>query len=243
MMEDTTKQKRFYFYRDQLVVIALAFAMTAAIILVLGMITGKTIARRRTVARAASAVTIPVTPPTRADSAPEAQPGNNSVSKNAAKDTTPQRADKRSPKGVEPQEKSAKADSTKPAPTLNQPTKTRPQVAAGGLPEKAVSAPTGQEERQAATAARKAAADQIWTIQVKSSTDRTFADNWVDRLKAKGHEAYMVEADVKGQTWYRVRVGQLNTRQEAETLQSTLEAQEGLGGTFLFRIDKSRTPH
>jgi cell division septation protein DedD len=221
MMEDTTQQKRFYFYRDQLVVIALAFAMAAAIILVLGMITGKTIARRRTVARAASPVTIPVTPPTRADSAPEAQPDNNSVSKNAAKDTTPQRADKRSPKGVEPQEKSAKADSTKPAPTLNQPTKTRPQ---------------------AATAARKAAADQIWTIQVKSSTDRTFADNWVDRLKAKGHEAYMVEADVKGQTWYRVRVGQLNTRQEAETLQSTLEAQEGLGGTFLFRIDKSRTP-
>jgi cell division septation protein DedD len=237
-MEEPTKHKRFYFYRDQLVVIALAFAMTAAIILVLGMITGKTIVRRRAVERPAS-VKIPVKPPpASADWAPEAEPDNNFVSqKDSKKAAAVQPSDREPPRGAKPQEKSAKSDTINPTAQIKEPAKIAPQAAATPG-EKAASAPTSQDERQVSPVAKKDLPDQIWTIQVKSSTDKTFADQWVNRLKAKGHEAYVVEADVKGQTWYRIRVGQLNTRQEAETLQSALESQEGLSGTFLLKAPK-----
>ena len=228
-MEEAPKHKRFYFYRDQLMVIAIAFVMTAAIILVLGMITGKTIVRR-SVERTASAK-IPVKPPpASADSAPEAQPDKNSVAERDSKKAAAQPSDREPTKEAQPQEKSAKADTTKPTPEIKEPAKTTPRTATGKPGEKAASAPTAQEDRQVSPA--------MWTIQVKSSTDKAFADQWVDRLKTKGHEAYIVEADVKGQTWYRVRVGQLNTRQEAEVLQSALESQEGLSGTFLLKATR-----
>ena len=214
-MADTTKPKRFYFCRDQLVVIALAFVMSAAIILVLGMITGKTIARRGTVERTVSVVKIPFKPPpATADSAPEAQPGKSSVSeKESTKAAAAQPGDK----------ESAKADTTKPTPPVKEPAKMTPQVAA---------------EKSGEKAAKKESPDQIWTVQVKSSTDKAFADRWVERLQTKGHDAFTVEADVKGQIWYRVRVGHLDTRQEAEILQRALESQEGLSGTFLLKTIK-----
>jgi cell division septation protein DedD len=228
-MQDTPKHKRFYFYRDQLVVIAVAFAMTAAIILVLGMITGKTIVRR-TVERTASAK-IPVKPPpASADSVPEAQPDKNSVAEKDSKKAAARPSDREPAKEAKTQEKSAKADTINPMPQIKEPAKTAPQTAEGKLAERAASAPAAREDRQVSSA--------MWTIQVKSSTDKIFADQWVDRLKTKGHKAYIVEADVKGQTWYRVRVGQLNTRAEAEALQSALESQEGLSGTFLLKATK-----
>ena len=70
-------------------------------------------------------------------------------------------------------------------------------------------------------------------MQIKSSPDKKFADTWANRLKAKGYDAFVVEGDLKGQTWYRVRVGRFAARKEAEELRAALEAKEGLSGGFL----------
>jgi cell division septation protein DedD len=75
--------------------------------------------------------------------------------------------------------------------------------------------------------------DRRWTVQVKASPDRATAGVWLDRLTDKGYEAFIVDADIRGRTWYRVRVGNFATRQEAEKVRQTLEAEEGFSDAFL----------
>ena len=43
-----------------------------------------------------------------------------------------------------------------------------------------------------------------------------------ETLKTKGYDGYVVEANVKGQTYYRVRVGRLPNREEAESTRQSL---------------------
>jgi cell division septation protein DedD len=90
-----------------------------------------------------------------------------------------------------------------------------------------------REQGQRTDTAKKDSAEQVWTVQIKSSPDKKYADNWVNRLKTKGYDAFVAEGDVKGQTWYRVRVGHFAARHEAEELLAALETQEGLSGGFL----------
>ncbi len=229
-MEDPTKPKRFYFYRDQLVVIVLAFAMAAALILVLGMIAGKTIARRRTVERPAAAVKIPVAPPSPGlNPEPEGSVTEAESSKGAGAEPAG-----REPKKIHPQEQSTRADLTKPPPLPQ----AAPRTGESKPGEKAGAATKVAPEESPVPPAKRESPDQAWTVQVKSSTDKAFADRWVDRLKSKGYDAFSSEADINGQTWYRVRVGHLDTRGEAETLQGALEAQEALSGTLLLKAPK-----
>lgn len=63
-----------------------------------------------------------------------------------------------------------------------------------------------------------------FTIQVSSWTSTTDARRAVERLKGAGFDAYVVEAFVKGRTWYRVRVGRYATRGEAQEVVSRLRA-------------------
>lgn len=73
----------------------------------------------------------------------------------------------------------------------------------------------------------------LWTVQAMATTDKGDAKAWLDRLKAKGFDAYVVEAEIKGQSWFRVRVGNLSSRQEAEALGKTLRSQEGFHDAFI----------
>jgi cell division protein FtsN len=54
-------------------------------------------------------------------------------------------------------------------------------------------------------------------------------------LKTKGYDAFIVAADVHGKTWYRVRVGPFDNRQEAESMRKLLDTREGFGDAFLAR--------
>jgi DedD protein len=65
-----------------------------------------------------------------------------------------------------------------------------------------------------------------WTVQALATTDRNEAKNWLDRLKSKGYDAYIINAQIKGLNWYRVRVGNLDSHQEAEELGRSLRTQE-----------------
>jgi cell division septation protein DedD len=46
-----------------------------------------------------------------------------------------------------------------------------------------------------------------WAVQVASFPRSVEAEDRLSALRAAGHSAYLVHALVKGQTWYRVRIG------------------------------------
>ncbi len=78
-----------------------------------------------------------------------------------------------------------------------------------------------------------------WTVQALATTDGNEAKNWLDRLKSKGYDAYIINAETKGLNWYRVRVGNLRSHHEAEELGLTLRTREGLSGAFITSRVKS----
>ncbi len=61
-------------------------------------------------------------------------------------------------------------------------------------------------------------------FQVSSWKRKNIAEQEVRRLKAKGHNAYYVEAHPRNKrgTWYRVRIGYFNSREEAREYQRNL---------------------
>jgi septal ring-binding cell division protein DamX len=89
------------------------------------------------------------------------------------------------------------------------------------------------KDTQSSRKANPGATDRRWTIQVKASPDRAIASGWLDRLTKKGYQAFIVEADIRGQTWYRVRVGNFGAWQEAERARKTLESEEGFSDAFV----------
>jgi cell division septation protein DedD len=55
-----------------------------------------------------------------------------------------------------------------------------------------------------------------YSFQVSSWKNRPKAESEVRRLKAKGHNAFITEGNLKGVKWYRVRIGYFNSLEETE---------------------------
>ena len=72
-----------------------------------------------------------------------------------------------------------------------------------------------------------------WSVQISAAPAKDIADALVQRLKTKGYDGYSVQAEVKGQTYYRVRVGQFDTRERAESVRQSLLRQEEYRGAYL----------
>ncbi|MER3524710.1 MAG: hypothetical protein C4326_11800 [Ignavibacteria bacterium] len=112
------------------------------------------------------------------------------------------------------EEPSTKAEVKKPlAETPKAETKVEPRPEKVQPPQPAEKAPTAPP-----------AGEGRYTVQVSSWTSPEEADRAVARLKNAGFEAYVVEAFVKGRTWYRVRVGRFATTAEAQEAASKLRA-------------------
>jgi DedD protein len=280
------QDKRYYFDRDQLVALGIAFVVTSVSIFVLGIITGRHIERNKLAEYAASAAKIRVEPPdAEPDSASEARSGEASAAedtftqqaaippsdkepanetetqeqivraentqamppvkeaaKSAARQSAAKPADdspsspaaKKEPaKEVKAQEKIAKAETALATSPIKDAAKSAPQPFVAKSAEAPPAPRATQEERQRSQSIKKDSLEQAWAVQVQSSPEKNFADRWADRLRTKGYDAFVVEADVKGQTWYRVRVGHFVARSDAEALRITLESKEGLSGAFL----------
>lgn len=57
----------------------------------------------------------------------------------------------------------------------------------------------------------------MWVVQVFSSPSRDDADEWLQTLREKRvQDGYIVEQQLRGQPWYRVRFGQFSTKEAAE---------------------------
>lgn len=74
-----------------------------------------------------------------------------------------------------------------------------------------------------------------WAVQIAALESMAEADALVERLSAGGFAAYRVEALVRGETWYRVRVGGYDTREEAQEGQAALEASLGRSDLLIAR--------
>jgi septal ring-binding cell division protein DamX len=72
-----------------------------------------------------------------------------------------------------------------------------------------------------------------WSVQVNATRDAPTAKRLVDSLKAKGFDAYEVRVDVRGEVWYRVRVGRYPTMQEATAMVVRLRSEETASRAFL----------
>ena len=72
-----------------------------------------------------------------------------------------------------------------------------------------------------------------WSVQISAAPAKDIAATLVQRLKANGYDGYAVQAEVKGQTYYRVRVGRFATRAEAESVRESLAREESYRDAYL----------
>ncbi len=79
------------------------------------------------------------------------------------------------------------------------------------------------------------AASPAYAIQVASLQDRENADSVKQKFMAKGYPAYAQSSEIKGVTWYRVRIGPYPNRAMAEKDCSSLK-EAGVDG-LVFRIE------
>ena len=129
-------------------------------------------------------------------------------------------------------------------PSQSSPTGWRAAAASAVAPAtapKPASTPARQTAVNAEAPTKREAPANLWSVQAMASTDKRLASDWLQKLKGKGYEAFLIEADIKGQTWHRVRVGAFETRQEAENLRAALKSKEGFRDAYVAGNDKTPT--
>ena len=72
-----------------------------------------------------------------------------------------------------------------------------------------------------------------WSVQISAAPTKDVAETLVQQLKAKGYDGFMVQAEVKGQTYYRVRVGHFDAREPADSMRQSLVQKEGYRDAYL----------
>ena len=206
------KENRLYFSRGQMVLLGGAFILASALIFLLGMFIGKSIEERKIAKRDEPLVRIPVKPEGTAAQKRDEVTFNDGESKAPAAALVQEKA----PAEKAP-EKIVRAEV--PAPT----TEKRLDKASA----------EGASQKNAATANADAAEQgKIWRAQVNAFPDERSAKLLVDRLKNKGYNAYVSEAQNRGKTWYRVSVGRYNSREEAEKVVEALKNKENYPKVF-----------
>jgi cell division septation protein DedD len=81
--------------------------------------------------------------------------------------------------------------------------------------------------------AEPATSSKKWSVQISAAPGKDSADHLIAQLKAKGYDGYVAQAEVKGQTYYRVRVGHFDKQEEAESLRQQLVHQAGYQDAYL----------
>ena len=76
-------------------------------------------------------------------------------------------------------------------------------------------------------------AQGTWSVQVNATRDAYTARKLVQELRNKGYNAYAVEVSLRGEAWYRVRVGRFPTMQAATAMVVRLKNRERYSRAFL----------
>ena len=210
------KDKRFYFSRGQMVLLGGAFALASVIIFFLGVFTGKGIEERRIVKMEEPPVKIPIKPAAPGGAARQGGTTKEEMTfyNTLTKPTEAEPSAEQKPKESKPAEKTAKPESKESKPQTKE-------------------APPAPKPAPPVETAESKESGRGWTVQVNAFPDEKSAKTWVDRLKNKGYKAYVAEANAKGKIWYRVRVGQYNTREEAKKVEEALKTKENYTKAFI----------
>lgn len=72
-----------------------------------------------------------------------------------------------------------------------------------------------------------------WSVQVNATKDAYTARKIVQDLRRRGYNAYAVEVQLRGEVWYRVRVGRFPTMQDATSMVVRLKNSERYSRAFL----------
>jgi len=87
-----------------------------------------------------------------------------------------------------------------------------------------------------------AGAEGEFSLQVISYEEAAPARSFADGLRARGHRAFVTEADIPERgRYFRVRIGPFENRPEAEAYRRKFEADEGMN-TFVVRRPKDEEP-
>ena len=81
-----------------------------------------------------------------------------------------------------------------------------------------------QTDAQPPTAASVTPASKGYTVQVASVESSQRADNILRQLTNQGYAAYTVQSQVNGTSWYRLRIGYYDRRDQAQDLMTRLQA-------------------
>jgi cell division protein FtsN len=223
------KDKRLFFTRGQMVLLASAFTLASVIIFFLGMIVGKGIEARKIIKAEEPLVKIPVKPSSQGSAvAPGAQTKEDITFYDTL--TKPSGAEtpvEEKPKDTKPPEKVAKTE----VKTSKPPAKEEPAPAPAKVPVKAASPAEAPAQTISDTRESKDP-NPSWTVQVNAYPDERSAKLLVDQLKNKGYNAKVTEVLNKGKTWYRVRVGRYDSKEEAKKVEETLKTNENFSKAF-----------
>ena len=233
------KDKRFYFSRGQMVLLGGAFTLASVIIFFLGVFTGKGIEERRIVKMEEPAVKIPVKP-----AAPGGPSGQGGTTKEEmtfyntlTKPTGAQSPAAEKPTATKPAEKSVRTESkeskSQTTASKSPAEESKPQIQEAAPAPKPVEKKEEKAPAPPVETAESKESGKAWTVQVNAFPDEKSAKTWVDRLKNKGYNAYVAEVNVKGKIWYRVRVGQYNSREEAKKVEEALKTKENYTKAFI----------
>ena len=236
----------YYFSRGQLAALAAGFTVASVIIFLLGILIGQGIEERKLVKKEEPLIKIPVqplargsaasgargkeemtfyeelakkapsgTPVTRVEPAKEIKPAEKAV-KSASKEAKPPVQEQK----VAVAEKVAKVKPAEKAKEKADPEKTTP------IAEAKKETPTEKLQEGEGEKTGGEAREKAWAVQVNAYPLERDAKNLAKKLKDKGYDAYVVPTNIKGKNWYRVRVGYLQTQEEAKALQEKLKTKE-----------------
>jgi DedD protein len=212
--EPATARPRYYFERAQGIALLVLFSVCMIASFYLGVLTGEKLERQANLERDKALAWAPA-----ATSAPTTV----TVEPSEPKVDAPETAEGVS---VHIPGWTAKAEGpSTPAKTESQPTPSSAAAQQAGTTlarDSAATAPTSQRESSGK-----------WSVQIAAAPAQDVADALADRLASAGYESYVVQANVKGQTFYRVRVGPLEAQDKAESVRQTLARQERYRDAFL----------
>ena len=223
-----TRDKRIYFSSGQLVLLGGTFTLTSLIIFLLGIVVGRGIEERKMARPEEPLIRVPVKPSSQGSgSAPVGQakeeltfydtltksPGAESSLEGKASDL------KQIEKSIKPEDRESKSKGREESFPVSLRAEEKPPA-------------TKPNTVQESSDAEEKESGRGWYVQVNAFPDEQSGKVWVDRLKNKGYNAYLTEARNKGKLWYRVRVGQFSSREEAERIADILKTKENLPKAF-----------
>ena len=228
------KDRRYYFTLGQMVLLGMAFTLTALVIFFFGIFIGKGIEARKMIKPEEPLIKIPVNPSSQGSAGTAGVPPKEELTfydtltkspqlqpvpeEKAKEEKAPDTARRREVKETKPETKKDAAPVAR---------KAMEPKAENGAPPAGTAAATPTAET-----AERIDTGKSWTVQVNAYPDERSAKQLVDRLKNKGYNAVISEMRNKGKVWYRVRVGKYGSREEADKALENFKTKENFDKAF-----------